>query len=90
MGERRSHLVNRLGSGTVSRDVDWYSPADHAVYAAPPEVKEVFDEIRRRLNTGKYVDAGGQRYLLLPGALKKIKQGYIPPFDYIKWPQALR
>jgi hypothetical protein len=86
MGERNVEAGQRLGDGDISRRIDWYDPAAHAVYSAPPEVKEVFDAIRKRLDTGKRVRAGGRTYCLLEGAQKKIKKGYLPPFDFIEWP----
>ena len=89
MGERNVEAGKRLGNGEVSRRIDWYDPEAHAVYSAPPEVKEVFDAIRKRLDTGKRVRAGGRTYHLLEGALKKIKEGYLPPFDFIEWPAEL-
>jgi hypothetical protein len=89
MGERNVEAGQRLGNGDVSRRIDWYDPAAHAVYSAPPEVKEVFDAIRKRLDTRKRVRAGGRTYCLLEGALKKIKKGYLPPFDFIEWPAEL-
>jgi len=89
-GERQDEQGCRLGSAMISRRVDWYSPEHHEVYLAPPEVKEVFETICKRLKTGKRVRAGGRTYHLLPGALAKIKQGYLPPFDFIEWPPELR
>jgi len=90
MGEREAGAKRRLGNGDVGRRIDWYSPEKHEVYPAPPEVKSVFDTICKRLNTGKRVRAGGRTYHLLGGALQKIQMGYLPPFDFIKWPSELR
>jgi len=90
MGERQSEDGDRLGDGVISWRLDWYSPKDHEVYLAPPEVEATFDTIRKRLDTGKRVRAGGRTYHLLEGALHKMKKGYLPPFDFIEWPVELR
>jgi hypothetical protein len=89
MGEREIERRRRLGSGTITRRLDWYCPEEHAVYLVPPEVKTVFDAICRLVDTGKRVRAGGRTYHLLEGALRKIKEGYLPPFDFIEWPPEL-
>lgn len=89
IGERKGKNQHTLGNGFVSRDLKWYDPAAHEVYAAPPEVKGVFDTICKRLDTRVYVHAGVHKYLILGGALKKIKVGYLPPFDFIEWPAEL-
>ena len=90
MGERElGNGQRRLGNGEISRPVDWYSPEDHAAYLPPPEVKEAFDQICRRLRSGRRLRAGGRTYNLLDGALTKIKQGYLPPFNFIQWPEKL-
>lgn len=90
MGERQHKNGCYLGNGTISRRVDWYCPEKHEICPAPPEVSIVFDAIRKRLDTGKRVRAGGRTYHLLEGALRKIKKGYLPPFDFIEWPVELR
>lgn len=89
MGERKIQSVRRLGNGEISRRVDWYSPEKHAVYPAPPEIESVFNAIRRRLDTGKRMRVGGRTYHLLEGALGKISEGYLPPFDFMEWPSEL-
>lgn len=89
MGERQAGQRRRLGNGIISRRVDWYSPEDHEVYKAPYDVKKVFDAICKQLDTGKRVRTGGRTYHLLECALEKIKNGYLPPFDFIEWPPAL-
>jgi len=74
----------RLGNGSLSRDIQWYRPEDHTVHPAPSEVKELFDRIRRNIDTGKYLKVGGRKYAFLRGALKKfVEKSYLPPFDFM-------
>src|SRR6185503_4702574 len=89
LGERYSEQHWRLGNGTISRRIDWYDPKRHQVYTAPSDVKDVFDVICKRINTGKKMRAGGRTYYFLKGALKKIKTGCTPPFDFMEWPKNL-
>jgi hypothetical protein len=82
--ERKDGDFIRLGNGTISRDIEWYRPEDHTVHPAPPEVKAIFDTIRKRIDTKKYIKVGGRRYAVLPGALKKLAdRSYRPPFDFM-------
>jgi hypothetical protein len=90
LGERELGRKRRLGNGTISRRVDWYSPEQHQVYPSPPDVKLIFDAICKRLDIGKRIREGGRTYYVLDGALKKIGKGYLPPFDFIEWPTELR
>lgn len=90
MGERHLGQKRRLGNGTLSRGVDWYSPEQHEVHPIPPDVKLIFDALCKQLDTGKCIRAGERTYHLLDGALNKIKEGYLPPFDFIAWPTDLR
>lgn len=86
-GERRDGSVKRLGSGDMSRNVEWYRSTDHSVHRAPPSVEEVFDALWKRINTGKYLRGGGFRYRVLETAWGKLVGGAaMPPFDYIEWP----
>lgn len=89
-GEREIKNHYALGSGFISRDLRWYDATAHEVHLAPQNVKATFESIRMRLDTGVYVRAGVHKYLILEGALKKIKEGYLPPFDFIEWPTELR
>jgi hypothetical protein len=83
-GERCDGDVIRLGSGFVSRNIEWYRPEDRTVHPAPPDVKAMFDTIRKRIDTKKYIKVGGRRYAVLPGALRKLaSKSYRPPFDFM-------
>jgi hypothetical protein len=83
-GERSNNDIPRLGNGFISRDIDWYNPANHTVSRAPPEVKETFDQIMEKISTRKYIIAGGCRYIVLQGALKRMATGALrPPFDFM-------
>lgn len=74
----------RLGGGFISRDIRWYRSADHSVHPAPPDVKTIFNRIRKEIDTRKYIDVGGRRYTVLRGALKKLGTGsYRPSFDFM-------
>ena len=88
-GERDDVGKPRLGNGTISRRVDWYSPDQHQVHSSPPDVKLVFDAICKQLDSGRRIRSGGRTYHVLGGALAKIKTGYLPPFDFIEWPADL-
>jgi len=86
-GERMDGSVKRLGSGDMSRNVEWYRSTDHSVHRAPPSVEEVFDALWKRINTRKYLRGGGFRYRVLEKAWDKLCGDVaMPPFDYIEWP----
>lgn len=86
-GERMDGTVKRLGSGDMSRNVEWYRSTDHSVHRAPSSVEEVFDALWKRINTGKYLRGGGFRYWVLEKAWDKLSRDVVmPPFDYIEWP----
>ena len=86
-GERRDNLVLRLGSGSISRKIDWYNPSNNTIQPAPPEVKAVFNVIRKHIDTGRRLRGGVHNYAVLEGAWTKLIEGVaMPPFDYIEWP----
>jgi len=86
--ERVDGVVKRLGSGGLSRNIEWYRSVDHTVHPAPPSVATALEDLRKRISTGKYLRGGGRRYFLLQGALKKLTNGdAVPPFDYIEFDQ---
>lgn len=86
-GERNERGQIYLGSGSVSRDIKWYSPEDHAVYEATGEVKEVFDHFIEAMKAKRKLKGGVHKYAVLPYALEKLEEGSArPPFDYIEWP----
>ncbi|QLC24473.1 hypothetical protein HFP57_05185 [Parasphingopyxis algicola] len=86
-GERKDKEKKYLGSGSISRDVKWYSPKDDTVYAAPDEVKEFFDRFVKAMRVERRLKGGVHKYAVLPHALEKLEEGSArPPFDFIEWP----
>jgi len=86
-GERLDGSVRRLGGGNLSRRLNWYRPCDHTIHDAPPDVKAVFDTIRKHIDTRKRLRGGVHRYTVLREAWQKLADGSaVPPFPYIEWP----
>jgi hypothetical protein len=86
-GERGDGPVSRLGSGFLSRQIDWYRKRDHTIQPAPIDVKCMFDTIRKRIDTGRRLRGGIHNYAVLKNASEKLDKGIaLPPFDYIERP----
>jgi hypothetical protein len=86
-GERKDRSGCRLGSGNLTYDVNWYRSSDHTLHVSPPDVKGVFNEIRKHMDTGRRLRGGVHNYAVLQNAWDKLIGGSaLPPFDYIEWP----
>jgi hypothetical protein len=84
-GERVESGVTRLGSGTLSVHTNWLNSFDQTLQPTPDAVRSAYDIVKKKIDTRKRLRGGGQIFMVLEYASKKLNsRTALPPFDYLR------